>query len=192
MSTSTPTAVPSDPVQKKTPQASKSLCSTSDWVGTSLLMARAFAAGGECLPFPYVKGVFVVFVTVLETVAKIKKNREDLKELCGDILDIMKIIRDQISAHGAAAATKFEGLCEDLESCLKHVLDAVQLLQRAPRGIRERLKEVIKLPSITEKISGYRNRLQTLHSNFVLLATIDTNFHVQKLTAVPSSRISGH
>ncbi|KAJ7251633.1 hypothetical protein C8J57DRAFT_1352189 [Mycena rebaudengoi] len=185
---STPTAVGSNfsSPQKKTVQASKSSPHvTSDWVGASLLMAKAITASTEFLPFPYVRGVFGVVVTLLETVEKAKKNREDLKELCGDTLEIMKIVRDQISAHGDTAATKFKGLCEDLESCLKDVLDVVEHLQKAPKGFRDRVKEVVKLTSNTEKITGYQNRLRTLRSNFVLLATIDTNFHVQKLTMVP-------
>lgn len=46
---------------------------------------------------------------------KVKKNRDDLRDLCDDTLAIMKIVQDQISAHGDTAATKFKGLCEDLE-----------------------------------------------------------------------------
>lgn len=41
---------------------------TSNWVGTSLLTARAMAAGVGILPFPYVKGIFKTAVIVLETV----------------------------------------------------------------------------------------------------------------------------
>lgn len=92
-------------------------------------------------------------------------------------------------------------------SCLKEVLDAVEELSKEPKGLRGRFKEVVKLTSTKDKIAEYQNRLQTLRSNFVvrtvhlrnkpidsnnsqLLATIDTNFHVQKLTMVPSSMIS--
>jgi nitrogen fixation/metabolism regulation signal transduction histidine kinase len=44
-----------------------------------------------------------------------KKNQDDLRDLCDDALAIMKIVQDQISAHGDTAATRFKGLCEDLE-----------------------------------------------------------------------------
>lgn len=42
--------------------------SSSDWIGTSLLTAKVIAAGTEFIPLPYVKGVFGVVVTLLETV----------------------------------------------------------------------------------------------------------------------------
>jgi hypothetical protein len=91
-------------------------------------------------------------------------------------------------------------------SCLKEVLDAVKDLRKEPKGLRGRFKEIVKLTSTKDKITEYKNRLRTLRSNFVvrtihlrnkpidsinsqLLATIDTNFHVQKLTMVPPSMI---
>ncbi|KAJ7120874.1 hypothetical protein C8R44DRAFT_853251 [Mycena epipterygia] len=150
----TPTAAQSSspPSKKKKARVSKSSpLTTSDWVGTSLLTAKAIAAGAECLPFPYVKGVFGIVVTLLEMVEKVKKNRDDLKDLCDDTLAIMKIVQDQISAHGDTAATKFKGLCEDLENCLKEVLDAVKDLRKEPKGLRERFREVVKLTSTTDK-----------------------------------------
>jgi hypothetical protein len=46
---------------------------------------------------------------------KVKKNKDDLRDLCDDALTIMKIVQDQTSAHGDTPATKFKDLCEDLE-----------------------------------------------------------------------------
>ncbi|KAJ7203817.1 hypothetical protein GGX14DRAFT_398571 [Mycena pura] len=123
--TNTPTTTvgpSSSSSQNKTLGAAKSSSSTSNWLETSLLMAKALTAGVECLPFPYINGVFVVVVTLLETLQllqKVKKNQRDLKDLCGDTLDIMTIVRDHLSAHGDTAATKFKRLCEDLESTYK-------------------------------------------------------------------------
>ncbi|KAJ7082290.1 P-loop containing nucleoside triphosphate hydrolase protein [Mycena epipterygia] len=150
--------------------------SNSDWVGRSLLTAKTIVAGAESLPFPYVKGVFGIAVVILETIDRMKKNREDLKELCGDTLEIMKIMQDQISAHGETAAVKFKSLCEDLEVCLQDVLHAVRNLQVQSGGFRSRFREIVKLATTTDEISRYQNRLRTLRSNFV----------VHKLTAQAS------
>lgn len=49
----------------------------------------------------------------------IGRDREDLKELCNDTLEIIKIVQAQISAHGDTAAVKFKGLCEDLDRCVR-------------------------------------------------------------------------
>ncbi|KAJ6500312.1 hypothetical protein DFH09DRAFT_1336207 [Mycena vulgaris] len=88
--------------------------SKSDWLAGSLTTAKLIAAGAECVPFPYVKGVFGTVVVILETVEKVKRNRDDLKELCGNIMDIIKIIQDQLLTHGDTGALKFKQLCEDL------------------------------------------------------------------------------
>ncbi|KAJ7223379.1 hypothetical protein GGX14DRAFT_387701 [Mycena pura] len=86
-----------------------------DWLAGSLVAAKAMRAAADALPFPYVKDVFGSVVILLETVKKVKKNRDDLRGLCGDTVDIIKIVRDQIAWHGDTAALKFKGLCQDLE-----------------------------------------------------------------------------
>ncbi|KAJ6545994.1 hypothetical protein DFH09DRAFT_1321232 [Mycena vulgaris] len=88
--------------------------SKSDWLAGSLTTAKLIAAGAECIPFPYVKGVFGTVVVILETMEKVKRNRDDLKELCGNIMDIIQIIQDQLLTHGDTGALKFKRLCEDL------------------------------------------------------------------------------
>ncbi|KAJ6506444.1 hypothetical protein DFH09DRAFT_282324 [Mycena vulgaris] len=154
--------------------------SKSDWLAASLTTAKLIAAGAECIPFPYVKGVFGTVVVILETVEKVKRNRDDLKELCGNIVEIIKIIQDQLVAHGDTGALKFKGLCEDLEGVLEGVLQSIKQLPTESRGLSGRFKEVMKLGSTADKIAGYRMRIQELRSNFVLMAAIDTNLQVHK------------
>ncbi|KAJ6503146.1 hypothetical protein DFH09DRAFT_1289496 [Mycena vulgaris] len=154
--------------------------SKSDWLAASLTTAKLIAAGAECIPFPYVKGVFGTVVVILETVEKVKRNRDDLKELCGNIVEIIKIIQDQLVAHGDTGALKFKGLCEDLASVLEGVLQSIKQLPTESRGLSGRFKEVMKLGSTADKIAGYRMRIQELRSNFVLMAAIDTNLQVHK------------
>ncbi|KAJ7458446.1 hypothetical protein FB451DRAFT_1372188 [Mycena latifolia] len=149
--------------------------SKSDWLAISLMAAKAVTAAAECIPFPYVK--------------EVKKNRDDLKELCENITEIIRIVQDQLSAHGDTAAVRFKGLCEDLECVLQDVLKAVKQLYIKPRGLSGRFKEVLKLGSTADEISGYRTKIQELRLNFLLVAAIDTNMKVDKAlsTATPSS-----
>ncbi|KAJ7473336.1 hypothetical protein FB451DRAFT_1467955 [Mycena latifolia] len=155
----------------------------SDWVGPALLVAKAITAGAECVPFPYVKGAFGVIVILLETIEKAKKNRDELKELCENSMEIMKIVQDQISSHGPSAAEKLKNVCEDLESALQKIVDEIKKWEDAPRGFRSHLKEMVKSSNITDKISEYQNKVQTLCSNLKLIAAIDTNFQVHKIHA---------
>ncbi|KAJ6547999.1 hypothetical protein DFH09DRAFT_1281720 [Mycena vulgaris] len=154
--------------------------SKSDWLAASLTTAKLIAAGAECIPFPYVKGVFGTVVVILETVEKVKRNREDLQELCEDIVEIIRIVQERLSFHGDTAAVDFKALCEKLEGVLQGVLAAVKKLQTEPHDLSSRFKEFIKLGSTTDKISGYRKKIQQLQLNFVLGTTIDTNLQVHK------------
>ncbi|KAJ6532141.1 hypothetical protein DFH09DRAFT_1284726 [Mycena vulgaris] len=158
----------------------KSSPARSNWLATSLLAAKAVTAGAECLPFPYVKGILGMVVTILEAVEKVKKNRDDLKELCSNIMDIIQIVENQLSTHDDTVAVKFKGPCEDLHDVLQGVLEAVKQMQTEPRSLSSRLKEVVKLSSIADELAGYRMRIQELRLNFILMAAMDTNMQVHK------------
>jgi hypothetical protein len=53
-------------------------------------------------------------------------------------------------------------------SLLQHILKAVKQIQAETRGLSGRFKEVLKLRSTAEEISGYRARIQELRSNFLV------------------------
>jgi hypothetical protein len=89
-------------------------------------------AGAECIPFPYVKGAFGMVVVILETIdvrhfislakhdshlgsQKVRKNRDDLKDLCDSIMEISGIIQGQLSSHESVATVQFKGLCEQFD-----------------------------------------------------------------------------
>ncbi|KAJ6568660.1 hypothetical protein B0H19DRAFT_1065474 [Mycena capillaripes] len=137
----------------------------SDWLWTSLIAARTITAAAESVP--YLKGVFGIVVILLETLETVKKNREDLKELCGNVMEIVTIVREQISFHGDTAAVKFKDLCGDLEECLHGVLSAVKELARKPSGLHGRFKEIIRGNKTADEIAGYGRKIRELRSNFV-------------------------
>ncbi|KAF8134735.1 P-loop containing nucleoside triphosphate hydrolase protein, partial [Mycena galopus ATCC 62051] len=158
--------------------------SSSDWLGNLLLTARTVSTAAEA--FPYLKGVVSTVVVLFDTVETVKKNREALKGLCGNVMEIITIVRDQISFHGDTAAVKFRGLCGDLEECLHGVLGAVRELERPPEGLRGRFKELIRGSQTADEIITYERQIRELRANFVLTATMDTNFQVHKVLTVIS------
>ncbi|KAJ7463211.1 hypothetical protein FB451DRAFT_1494016 [Mycena latifolia] len=191
MSTSNPPIAPQSRSPPQGPVApSQSLkplySSTSDWLPALIFNAKAISAAGESLPFPYVKGVFGTAVFLLETVERVQKNRDSMRELCADTVDIITVLRDQISHHGDTAAIKFKSRCEELESFLQDIVESVNHRQIKPRGFSSRLKEVVRSSSTSDEISRYRNRIGELRSNFILMATMDTHFQVQKVLTVIS------
>ncbi|KAJ7894227.1 hypothetical protein B0H14DRAFT_2683657 [Mycena olivaceomarginata] len=174
---------------------------TADWLATSLLTARVVTAAAEGA-FPYMRAVSGTVVIFLEAVEKVKKNREDLKELCEDTVKIIEIVRDQISNAWGYRSCEVQGVMWEPRTvspcwciwsdyvllcygrCLQDILQVVEPLQRESKGLRARFKEVIKSNSTAEQIVGYHNRIRTLRSNCVLSATMDTNFQVHKLSAI--------
>jgi hypothetical protein len=49
----------------------------------------------------------------LTTAQKVKKNRDDLLDLCESIVEIVHLLEAEVSAHGDVAGMRFMGLCED-------------------------------------------------------------------------------
>ncbi|KAJ6582316.1 hypothetical protein B0H19DRAFT_1252422 [Mycena capillaripes] len=125
-----------------------------------------------------------VSIWCLEAVQKVKKNCEDLKDLCESITEIVIILEDQFSSHGNTAAVKLKSLCEELESFLQTVLIAVQKLQlkSEPQGFR-RIKGLIKSSSVMDEIAGYEKRIQSFVSRIKLMAVVDTNFKMHEMHA---------
>ncbi|KAJ7872885.1 P-loop containing nucleoside triphosphate hydrolase protein [Mycena olivaceomarginata] len=101
-------------------------------------------------------------------------------------MEILTIVQEQISLHGDTAALNFKTLCGDLEECLQGVLSAVKELKRQPKGLQGRFKEIIHSKKTAEDIIGYGRKIRELRSNFVLTATMDTNFQVHKVLTVIS------
>ncbi|KAJ7198014.1 hypothetical protein GGX14DRAFT_402333 [Mycena pura] len=123
MSTSSPSAPRSSPVRKSRgikfwqskPTSPLLSQPTTDWLGSSLVTAKAIAAAGDIAPFPYLKGVFGTAVLVLETIQKVKKNRDNMKDLCGNIVQITNIMHDHLLSQKETDTSKLEILCKDLE-----------------------------------------------------------------------------
>jgi hypothetical protein len=49
----------------------------------------------------------------LTNAQKMKKNRDDLLDLCESLVEIVRLLQAEISAHGQVAGVRFMGLCED-------------------------------------------------------------------------------
>ncbi|KAJ7463238.1 hypothetical protein FB451DRAFT_1370716 [Mycena latifolia] len=142
--------------------------SDSPWLTTLIFNARAIAAAAESLPFPYVKGLFGTAAFLLETVEKVQRNRDSMRELCADVVDIINVIRDRITSHRDTAALQFKAQCEELDQILQNAVEVLHHHQREPRGFSTRIKELVKSTSTTEEITRVRNRVREIRLNFMM------------------------
>ena len=113
-----------------------------------------------------------------------KKNRDDYKDLCGSIVEIVNMLQDDITRHGATAASRLEQLCGKLERCvISTIFSPLQLMlssllleiqqglghiQKQRKGVRGRLREFGKSTSIQDSLAGYKASLNELRSNFTV------------------------
>lgn len=114
--------------------ASDASSSILDWLGASIQIAKHTVAVGESLPVPYVKGLASVVLMFLETIQvslgdfllhcevtinmeaqTMKKNQSDLKELVVRVVDILRIVRDAVTAHREASDERFRKICIEFQ-----------------------------------------------------------------------------
>ncbi|KAJ7215541.1 hypothetical protein GGX14DRAFT_443045 [Mycena pura] len=149
-----------------------------NWLAHMILAVRTVAAGAEFIPLPCIRAAFGTVVIFLETVDKMKKNREDLRALCASVVEIVLLVRDEISANGCKASGRFMGLCERFISFLRLVQTELETLMKSRTGVRGRFKELVGATSVADRIERHRCRVNELRSNFVLVTTIDTNLNL--------------
>jgi hypothetical protein len=98
-----------------------------DWLPNSIMIVKLAKDGAEAIPFSFVRGVFGMVLTLLETVQvceylscdmiltgcpqKAKENHDDLREVCAHALEIVQHVDKMIKLHGDAIAGTFKDLC---------------------------------------------------------------------------------
>ncbi|KAJ7867612.1 hypothetical protein B0H13DRAFT_2351880 [Mycena leptocephala] len=147
---------------------SLSVANSGNWLGRMVFAVNALASGAEFVPFPYIRTTFRTVLFFLEAVEKVKRNREDLKDLCFSVVDIVNILRSEVSVHGDVAAARFMVLCDDFISFLVHLSKGLQKLNTARRGVLGMIKEVVNAPIIADTILQSRARINELRSNFTV------------------------
>ncbi|KAJ7751355.1 hypothetical protein B0H16DRAFT_829633 [Mycena metata] len=145
-----------------------------DWLGPMIITVKAIALGGEFIPLPYLKSSLAAVLTLLETVDKMRANRDDLRDLCAAIVETIMFLQSALRSHGTGL--KLAGLCESFIACLRVIQEGVEKLL-PQTGIRGRFKELLTVLNTRSQIERYRIRINALRSNFLLVAAIDTNLH---------------
>ncbi|KAJ7689985.1 hypothetical protein B0H17DRAFT_600067 [Mycena rosella] len=176
-----PSPVPHSAAPSPAPPAPARPASETDWLPNLLVTAKLIAAGAEAVPFPFVKGAFAMVVTLLETVQKVKRNRDDLRDVCARALEIIQHVHSAMEFYGEAVAVRFKGLCGELVSLLKEIQQDLERMEKKRSGIRGRFREVFKADSTEAEITGYRDRIKELRANFTMVTVMDNNVGLTKL-----------
>ncbi|KAJ6611869.1 P-loop containing nucleoside triphosphate hydrolase protein [Mycena sp. CBHHK59/15] len=94
------------------------------------------------------------------------------------------MLQEEISRHGDVAASRLKQLCEKLQSLLHDIQQGLGKIQKSQRkGLRSRLKEFTRSSSIGDELLVYKARLNELRTNFTLLAAMNADLNVTKLSS---------
>ncbi|KAJ7258260.1 hypothetical protein C8J57DRAFT_1472405 [Mycena rebaudengoi] len=137
-----------------------------DRLANMILTSKTVVAAAELMPFPYVKGALGPVIPILEAVQKMGKNREDFTELCDSIVMITTMLQEEISRHGADAASRLTQFCDQLKSLLLEIQQGLGKFQKT--GFRNRIKEFGRSTSIGDELSRYNRRVNELRLNFIV------------------------
>ncbi|KAJ7921588.1 hypothetical protein B0H13DRAFT_1866560 [Mycena leptocephala] len=142
--------------------------------------SKILKEAADLIPVTYVKGAIGTVVILLETVEKVKQNREDLRELCENTTRIAVYLGEQLASHQNTTAIKLKDMCEELESELQGVIAVITKLQRS-RGLGGQVKEFFRARSITDKITGYQRSIQAKCETLKLTSIVDMDFKVASI-----------
>ncbi|KAJ7927311.1 hypothetical protein B0H13DRAFT_1048545 [Mycena leptocephala] len=187
-----PTNVKASILNKKkggtTSQPLKSSTSRSDWLSHCIHVAKILKEAADLVPVTYVKGAVGTVVILLETVEKVKQNREDLRELCENTTRIAVYLGEQLASHQNTTAIRLKDTCEELERDMQEVIIAITKLQGS-RGLGGQVKEFFRARSITDKITGYQRSIQAKCETLKLTSIVDIDFKVTEIqTAIVDMR----
>ncbi|KAJ7278519.1 hypothetical protein C8J57DRAFT_1577215 [Mycena rebaudengoi] len=165
MTSPQPTPLPGPPATRNSP----------DRLANLILTSKTLTAAADLMPFPYVKGALGPLIPILEAVQKMRKNRDDFEDLCESIVNTVTIL-EKITPHGADATNSLKRLCEDLRSLLHEIeLKVGQIQKNQKSRVRGVLKEFIKSTSIGDELARYKNRVEQLRSDFMLMSVAQLN-----------------
>ncbi|KAJ7226965.1 hypothetical protein GGX14DRAFT_555548 [Mycena pura] len=139
-----------------------------EWLEPLLLTMKTGAAASKVASIPYVKGAFGIAVLFLETVDKMKKNREHLKELSESIVNVMDILRQQLSLHQASTADKLTEYCQEFKKLMEDILNCINQMQGKAKGTRGLLREFFKSGSVADQINEYERKIDKFARNLQL------------------------
>ncbi|KAJ7921610.1 hypothetical protein B0H13DRAFT_2267775 [Mycena leptocephala] len=188
MSASGSNAIPNKKKRGTTTQPLKPSSSRSDWLSHCIHIAKILKEAADLVPVSYVKGAVGTVVILLETVEKVKQNREDLQELCENTTRIAVYLGEQLASHQNTTAIRLKDMCEEFERDVQEVIVAITKLQGS-RGLGGQVKQFFKARSITDKITGYQRSIQVKCDTLKLTSIVDIDFKVTEIqTAIVDIR----
>ncbi|KAK0494155.1 hypothetical protein EDD18DRAFT_1177837 [Armillaria luteobubalina] len=148
-------------------------------IGTWIQLAKLTAAAGEMAPFPYIKGAAGCIVTILEIIELEGKNNKDLQDLAESIGTTIRIIKETVEAHGDTSATRFRGICMELQKYLKSLIVELKATQHKSKS--KTITRFLTTKKVSGVIDGYKQRVKDIKADFHLLVAVDSRLAMPEM-----------
>ncbi|KAF7307990.1 hypothetical protein MKEN_01160600 [Mycena kentingensis (nom. inval.)] len=155
----------------------KSHLGTGDvWLEAALQAARLASAAADTVPI--VNNIFQGVAVILDTVQRIRTNKEDLEALCNMILQTQETLSDLIITHQESKRDALMRRCEEFQSLLGEIQQKLIVLLPKRKGLNH-LRGFFLARKEKEEIAAHKKRLRDFAASIQLFATLETNFVIK-------------
>ncbi|KAJ7217331.1 hypothetical protein GGX14DRAFT_391131 [Mycena pura] len=92
--------------------------------------------------------------------AKMKKNRDTLRDLCDSTVKLMETIQHQILSYQGTTADKLMQHCKEFEYLMKDVLKSIKQMQIRAEGPWAKLQELFNSDKIAQQVNEYEKKIK--------------------------------
>ncbi|SJL03263.1 uncharacterized protein ARMOST_06615 [Armillaria ostoyae] len=118
-----------------------------------MVIFKGLQAAGDIAPFPYIKGITALGLTVLEIVNAASTNRKDIdkfSECIGNMITTLKNITDWYFRAGDGDLSDLQGVWEDFQWCLQNLCK----IQKT-NADKMKIMQYLMIMDIHDKISTF-------------------------------------
>ncbi|KAK0472596.1 hypothetical protein IW261DRAFT_1570686 [Armillaria novae-zelandiae] len=142
----------------------KSKSKTKSIIRPTMVILKGLQAAGDTAPFPYIKGVAALALTVLEIVDAASTNRKDIDEFAeriGNTITTLKNVADRYLKAGDDDISDLQGLCEDFQRCLQDIIHDLREIHKMNTD-KIKIIQYLMITDVRDKISTFIQRANNL------------------------------
>ncbi|SJL15158.1 uncharacterized protein ARMOST_18643 [Armillaria ostoyae] len=134
----------------------------------TLVILKSLQAAGELAPFPYIKGIAALTITILEMIDDVSMNDKDIQELAEHIGHTITIVKDVALTYSQTDngdASIIEDVCADFMWCLKDICHNLESMQ-SNNASKRRIMQYLTTANVHDEINGFMRQVDNLQRNF--------------------------
>ncbi|KAJ7592829.1 hypothetical protein C8J56DRAFT_1045284 [Mycena floridula] len=148
------------------------------WLDQLLSVTNLLMNSSDLLPFPYVKSCATLVVFILQTIRDVKKNQDDFRELLTNIVDVIKLVRDEsLQSQCPSLSTDFRNQCTEFNNRLIDILESIHEHSRSTGAWRRYARSA----TIKDDIARHRRTLDEFRNNLMLSTVIQTHRGIEQI-----------